>query len=89
MAKVTAGKKKATITWKAVTGATGYEVYMAKTKTGTYSKIKAVSSSTKSYTKTGLTKGKRYYFKVKAYKTINGVKVYSATSTVVMSAVAK
>ena len=88
VAKVTAGTKKATVTWKAVTGASGYEVYMSTSKNGTYSKVKAVGSSTKTLTKTGLTKGKRYYFKVKAYKTINGVKVFSGASTVV-SVVAK
>ena len=31
---------------------------------------------------TGLTKGKTYYVKVRAYKTVNGVKVYGAYSSV-------
>lgn len=81
-AKVTAGTRKATITWNKVTGASGYEVYMSTSKTGTYSRIKTVGSSVKSITKTSLVKGKRYYFKVKAYKTINGTKVYSGTSVI-------
>ena len=86
-AKVTAGTRKATITWNKVTGASGYEVYMSTSKTGTYSRIKTVGSSVKSFTKTSLVKGKRYYFKVKAYKTINGTKVYSGASTIVSAIV--
>ena len=41
---------------------------MATSKNGTYKKIATIKGGTKvSYTKTGLTKGKTYYFKVKAY----------------------
>ena len=87
-AKAVAGTRKVAISWNAVTGTNGYEVYIATSKNGKYSWVKSVTSSTKCVTKTGLVKGKRYYFKVKAYKTINGVKVYSSVSSVV-SAVAK
>ena len=66
--KVTAGAKKASLSWNKQTGASGYVVYMATSKNGTYKKIATVKGSAKvSYTKTGLTKGKTYYFKVKAY----------------------
>ncbi len=66
--------------WKAVSGASGYEVWMATSSTGTYSKIKTTSSL--SFTKTNLTKNKTYYFKVRAYKTVNGAKVYGAFTSV-------
>ena len=67
-------------TWKAVTGATGYEVYMATSSSGTYTKIKTTTSL--SFTKTGLTKGKTYYFKVRAYTTVDTTKVYGAYTSV-------
>ena len=79
---VTAGKKQAKITWKKVAGSTGYEVYMSTSKNGSYKKIKTATSKSTSYSKTKLTKGKKYFFKVKAYSKINGKKVYSNWSTV-------
>jgi hypothetical protein len=75
--------KKATITWSKVTGADGYEVYQATSKSGTYSKVKTVTKgSTVSYTKGSLKSGKTYYYKVRAYKTIDGKKVYGSYSAV-------
>ena len=61
------------ITWKKVTGATGYYVYRATSKNGTYTQIaKITSGSTVTYTtKTSgtykVTSGKTYYYKVSAY----------------------
>lgn len=77
---LTTGSKKVTIKWSRVTSATGYEVYYsAKSTTG----FKKFASTTKlSAVKSALTKGKTYYFKVRAYKTVNGVKIYSTYSTV-------
>ena len=79
--KVTAGSKKATLSWNKQTGATGYVVYMATSKNGKYSKIATVKGKL-SYTKTGLTKGKTYYFKVAAYSTINNKTIYGEFSAV-------
>jgi fibronectin type 3 domain-containing protein len=69
------------LTWGAVTGATGYEVYRATTSTGTYSLLKATTSLT--YTNSGLTTGKTYYYKVRAYRTIGTTKVYSSWTNVI------
>ncbi|MGN1338765.1 MAG: leucine-rich repeat protein [Oscillospiraceae bacterium] len=84
---ITAKKSKsgvAKITWGKSTGASGYEVYMAKSSKGTYSKIATINkASTLSYTKTGLTAGKTYYFKVRSYTTVNGKKIYSNYTKVV------
>ena len=81
--KVTAGTKKATLSWNKQTGATGYVVYMATSKNGKYSKIATLKGNSKvSYTKTGLTKGKTYYFKVAAYTVANGKTLYSSFSSV-------
>jgi len=83
ISKVTAGKKKATVKWKKVTGATGYEVYMATSKNGKYTKIGTTTKNNKvSYTKTKLKSKKKYYFKVRTYRTVEGKKVYSSYSTV-------
>ncbi len=72
------------IAWTKTTGSEAYEVYMATSKNGTYTKIKtAQSGSTLSFTKTGLTKGQTYYFKIRSYKTsATGEKIYSGWSTI-------
>jgi hypothetical protein len=51
------------VTWKKVSGANGYDVYMSTSKNGTYKKVG--TTPTASYTKSGLKKEKTYYFKVK------------------------
>ena len=80
---VTAGAKKATLKWNKQTGATGYIVYMATSKSGKFSKIATLKGNSKiSYTKTGLTKGKTYYFKVCAYTTAGGKNINGTFSAV-------
>lgn len=74
----TAGKKKATIKWTKVTGATGYEIYRA-IGTGDYTKIKSTSKT--SYTNKSLKTNSTYSYKIKAYRTVNGKKVYSSYSS--------
>jgi hypothetical protein len=81
--KLSAGSKKATISYEKVSGANGYEIYMSTSKKGTYENVKTLTKASKiKYTQTGLTKKKTYYFKVRAYKNVNGEKVYSSYSTV-------
>ena len=56
---------------------------MATSKNGKYSKIATLKGNSKvSFTKTGLSKGKTCYFKVKAYKTLDGKTVYGDYSAV-------
>lgn len=77
------GSKKATLSWKKESTATGYEVFMYNTKTGSYEKIKTITkNSTVKYTKTKLKKGKTYKFKVRAYRTVKGEKVYGDYTSV-------
>ena len=78
--KLSAGSKKATVKWSKVTGATGYKVYYKTSKNGNWVLLKTCSNKTTSYTKTGLTKGKTYYFTVKAYRTVSG-KTYNGSYT--------
>ena len=77
---VTAGKKCATVKWSKVSGATGYKVYRATKKSGKYTCVKTVKTT--SYKNTKLTKGKTYYYKVRAYRTVNKKAVYGGYSKV-------
>ena len=79
----TAGTKKAALKWNKQTGADGYVLYTATSKSGTYTKIATLKGNgSVSYTKTGLTKGKTYYFKVAAYSSVSSTNVYGAYSAV-------
>lgn len=75
---LTAGSGKATVKWNKISGATGYKVYYKTSAKGSWVALKTTTAS--SYTKTGLTKGKTYYFTVKAYRTVSG-KTYNGTYT--------
>ena len=68
------GQKSIKVAWDKVS-VTGYEVYMNNKKTATISK-----NSTLSYNKTKLNPNKTYSFKVRAYKTVKGKKIYGAFS---------
>ncbi len=70
----------ATLTWKAVTGAAGYEVYRAASG-GTYTKLATVTSA--SYTNSGLTTGKAYTYKVRAKCVSSTATTYGIYSSVV------
>lgn len=86
--KAAASSKKVKLTWSKVTGASGYVIYRSTSKKGTYKKIKTVTKgSTKTYTNSNLTKGKTYYYKIRAYRTVNGKKVYGSYSAVVSAKV--
>lgn len=77
-----AGYNKIKVSWTKVTGANGYEIYRATSKTAAQKLVKTVTSgSTLSFTNGSLTCGKNYYYTVKAYRTVNGKKVYSGSST--------
>ena len=80
---VSSTSKKATIKWNKVLGASGYKVYSATSSDGTYSLKKTITSiNTLSYTNTNLVSGKTYYYKVRAYRNVNGKVVYGPYSVV-------
>lgn len=92
VAKATSKKSGAlTVTWKKDSTATGYQVIAAKNSKMTSGKktanITKVSTASKTFTK--LTKGKKYYAKVRAYKTIGGKKYYGALSSAKTATVKK
>lgn len=69
-----------TISFKKVSGANGYDIRYCNTEKGTYSSI-AVTKST-SYTHSIGTNNTGYY-KVRAYRTVKGKKVYGPYSSVI------
>ena len=80
---LTAGKKKATVKWGRITGASGYVIYRSTKKSSGYKTVKTITKGgTVSFTNKKLKKGKRYYFKMRAYRTVSGKKVYSSYSAV-------
>ena len=80
-----AAKKAITVKWAKVSKeATGYEVMYATNKKFTQNKKTVVVKSNKTTSKkvTGLKAKKTYYAKVRTYKTVKGVKIYSEWSKV-------
>ncbi|MGN0465716.1 MAG: glycoside hydrolase family 3 N-terminal domain-containing protein [Lachnospiraceae bacterium] len=76
-------EKKAKISWSQVTGANGYEIYQASSQTGTYTKVKTITSgSTLTYIKSNLAINETYYYKMRAYRTVDGSKVYGDYSNI-------
>ncbi len=70
-----------TMKWGKVSGVTGYQVYRLNTKTGKYERLITIKDEKiLSYTNTGLTPGKEYTFKVRAYKSYNGKNYYGRLS---------
>ena len=76
-------KKSITIKWKKVSGVTGYQIYRATSKNGTYKKIKTIKKKgTTSYTdKKDIGLGKLYYYKIRAYKNNGNQKEYGQFSS--------
>lgn len=68
------------ISWSEIPEVSGYEIYRSKSKSGTYTKIKTTTKT--SYTDTKLSCGTTYYYKIKAYKTLDGNKYDSSFSSI-------
>ena len=73
------GKVKLTYTTKVSKKTDGYKIYMSTSKNGVYKLLKDTEKTT--YNKTGLKSKKGYYFKVRAYRAVDGKNVYSSYST--------
>lgn len=72
-----------TLSWKKVSGASGYRVYKYNTKTKAYEKVTTIASgSTTSYKVTGLASATEYQFKVRAYKKTDDATVWGSCSSV-------
>lgn len=66
---------KATLTWKKVSGASGYRVYR-KTSGTSWKALKTVNAKTLSYADTSVKAGTKYTYTVRAYKKVNGKNVW-------------
>ena len=82
--KVKGAKKAISVIWKKVGGVKGYQIQVATDKKFKKNK-KTVTIKKQKTTKTTVKKlkaKKKYYVRVRAYKTVNGKKVYSSWSKV-------
>lgn len=82
--KLSKGKKKFTVTWAKVSGVKGYQIqyssnkkFKKNNKSVTVTKQKTTKATVKK-----LKSKKKYYVRVRTYKTINGKKIYSSWSKV-------
>ena len=63
-------------------GESGYQIY-GKTSKGEWKRVKTLKADKTSYTTVKkLEKGKTYYVKARAYKTVDGKKIYAPWSSV-------
>lgn len=72
------GKKAVKVSWNKVEGADGYEVFRSTKKNSGYGTKPYFTTKKTTYTNNKeLKKGKTYYYKVRAYKLVDGKKAYS------------
>lgn len=76
------GTQDVKVQWSNIGGETGYCIYRKTGSTGSWTKIKAIASvAAISWTDSSTVKGKTYYYKVRAYKTVGSSNVYGPYST--------
>lgn len=68
--------KTATLEWDRSSTVGGYEIYRSTSANGSYSKIAVVPNGKGVYTDSKVRSGRTYYYKVRAYKPMNGSYVY-------------
>lgn len=73
-------KGRATVAWNNVSGENGYQVYYSTDKATGFRKIANYKADSVKAYKTGLTSGKTYYFKVRAYRKVGDSYIYSPFS---------
>lgn len=78
--RTSARKRAVKVSWKRVSGASGYQVFRSSKKSKGYRIVKSVKKT--SCVSSKLKKGKRYYFKVRAYRKTDGKRVYGKWSKI-------
>ena len=79
---VKAQKKKAVVSWKKIKNADGYIIeYALKSNFKAKQKVTVKRGTVVKKTLKKLKSGKRYFIRIRAYRTIGGKKVYTKYST--------
>ncbi|MGN0155259.1 MAG: leucine-rich repeat protein [Lachnospiraceae bacterium] len=78
--KITKSRTKVKVSWKNIAGETGYQISQStkKKRTNIIVTYKTTFGNSKSIS---ATKGRTYYYKVRAYKVVDGKKIYGPWST--------
>lgn len=79
ISKLTSKEKGFKVSWKKTSGITGYQVqYSTSSKFKNAKTVTVTKNSTTSKTVSKLKEKKKYYVRLRAYKTVNGKKYYSS-----------
>ncbi len=78
--KIVPQAKSVKVTWSKVAGASGYQLQRAKSQSGSYKTLKTTKSL--SYKHSTAKTYRKYWYKVRAYKVVNGKRKYGPFSTV-------
>ena len=77
-------KTTITLNWGHVDYATRYQIYRSTSKNGKYTRVYSTPDRwTYTFKDTGLKEGTHYYYKVRAYKKVNGKKYYGEWSDII------
>ena len=81
ISRLSTSNKSITLSWNKIYGATGYVIYRCSKIDGSYSLAGKVKDTT-NFIDTKRMSGKEYYYKVKAYRYINGKYKYGSWSNI-------
>lgn len=74
---------KVRVKWNNISGETGYQIARASTEDGTYSIISTYETTSGKSKVVSAKKNRTYFYKVRAYKTVDGKKIYGPWSDIV------
>lgn len=75
------GTRDIKVDWSNIAGETGYKIYRKVGTSGSWTLVKTIAStSTFTWSDAGRTVGHSYYYKVRAYRTVNSVVIYGPYS---------
>lgn len=78
---VSSKEGRAYLSWKNISGESGYQIYYSTKKDSCFKLLETTSANEVSVSKK-LTKGKTYYFKVRAYKQVDNKTLYASFSDI-------